>query len=1113
MRACHGLRSVASVAVVGTTENATVLFTDMVGSTALSAALAPADADLLRQRHFDLLRQAIGATAGTEVKNLGDGLMVVFRSCSAALDCAVAMQQAVEQDGRGAGVGVGLRVGLSVGEATREDDDYFGDPVVEAARLCARAEGGQILCSAIVRLLAGRRSAAEFEPLGPLELKGLAEPLETLEVRWQPLPAVSSMAIPMPSRLDVQPGVGLIGRDAEADVLGAAYKQVTVGDGRHVVLISGEAGIGKTTLCADLARRAHADGAAVLLGRCDEELTVPFQPFVDALTHLVRHAPTALLEAHVEEHGAAVLPLVPALRDRLGALPEPPSADDAGERHEVFGAVRSLLTAVAADHPVVLVVDDLQWADKASLQLLRHLVDAVDSAPLLVLGTFRDVDLSHGHPLTEILAAFRRQPRVTRIELGGLEDSSVLAFVEAAAGHGLDAAGVDLAHALYRETDGNPFFVGELLRHLVESGVITQDVTGRWSTGSGGPIALPTSVREVVGARVARLGDRAAAVLAVAAVIGQHFDLELLALAADTPEEDVLDVLDAAAAVAVVAETPGRPGWYRFSHAIIQHTLYLDLGPTRQSRVHRRVAEALETLSAGDPGDRIGQLAHHWTAATRAVDADKAIAYSRQAAEAALAAFAPEEAVRYFGQALELLAGTRQPDASLELDLRIGLGAAQRRAGDTASRDTLLGAARRAQELGDTRRLVAAAVENSRRFASSLGRIDLDKVAVLEAALQAVPPGDSKDRALLLATLCSELGFLAPFERRRELADEAIGMARRIGEPELIISTLTLCEYPLRVPRTLDERLANTAEAMALAAQVGSTGLLSWAANLRSVAAAQAGMIDEYDRCLGIQAETAARLADMSVLWGLRTRQACRAILAGDPDEAERIAGEALQIASDLAMPDALVFYSFPIRKARWQQGRFEELVPLMAQVVADNPGIPALESGLALAYADTGRDEQAWALLESGAARRFEHLPDDGAWIVGMSQYAEVAIRLRAPGPAAILFDMLRPWHAQISDNWTNTEGPVCAYLAALAAVLGRDEEAERLFTQAGAICDRIGAKFFGARNDLEWGRMLLARDPARARQLLRRAEAVADTKGYALVAQRARALLAGDA
>ena len=198
-----------------TTENVAILFTDVVGSTELGLSLSPEAADEVRRGHFSILRQALAESGGTEVKNLGDGVMVVFGSASAALSCAVAMQQGVERDNRVREHSVGLRVGLSGGEVSREDDDYFGDPVVEAARLCAACESGQVLAADIVRLTAGRRSRHEYRSLGELTLKGLPDPVETVEVRWEPLAGSATNAVPLPGRLAVRPRVGVVGREAE----------------------------------------------------------------------------------------------------------------------------------------------------------------------------------------------------------------------------------------------------------------------------------------------------------------------------------------------------------------------------------------------------------------------------------------------------------------------------------------------------------------------------------------------------------------------------------------------------------------------------------------------------------------------------------------------------------------------------------------------------------------------------------------------------------------------------------------------------------------------------------------------------------------------------------
>ena len=634
------------------------------------------------------------------MKNLGDGLMVVFRAASAALSCAVAMQQGIERDSRRREHPVGLRVGVSAGEVSSEDGDYFGEPVIEAARLCARCASGQVLAADIVRLTAGRRSRHRCRSLGRLTLKGLPDPVETVEVLWEPLGEDEpGPVVPLPRRLAVRPAVGVVGRDAELAAVLDAFKRVAAGEGREVLLVSGEAGLGKTTVIAEAARVAFDGGACVLFGHCEEDVAAPYQLFTEALGHFVTHAPQEQLVAHVESWGSELARLVPALSSRLPGLGPSTATDADTERYQVFAAVVGLLVMVSSAQPVVLVLDDLQWADRASLQLLRHLVGSDQAMRLLVLGTYRDTELSHSHPLVETLADLHRHGGVARLELAGLDDTGVASLMEAAAGHALDDTAVRLARALHRETDGNPFFVSEVLRHLAETGAIYQDAaTGRWVAAA--PLdatALPASVRTVIGARVGRLGPDAERVLSLAAVIGRDFDLDVLARATTLSDDDVLDILDAATAAALVRELTDTPGHYSFAHALIQHTLYEDLGPTRQARAHRQVAEALEELCGDRPGSRVGELARHWSAAPTGRPA-KALDYSRRAADAALAALAPGDALGYYTQALDLYARSDDPDPMLGIDLAIGLGTAQRQTGDAAFRDTLLDAARRAAD-------------------------------------------------------------------------------------------------------------------------------------------------------------------------------------------------------------------------------------------------------------------------------------------------------------------------------------------------------------------------------------------------------------------------------
>jgi class 3 adenylate cyclase/tetratricopeptide (TPR) repeat protein len=1097
-------------------EHITVLFTDLVGSTELATSLAPGAADELRNRHFSCLRQAIAASGGTEVKNLGDGLMVVFPAASAALGCAVAMQQAVNRDNADAERPLGLRVGMSTGESTKEGEDYFGEPVIEAARLCAQAEGGQILVSDLVRATAGRRSPHPFTSLGELELKGLPEPIETLQVSWEPLEGSNTdteRVVPLPGHLARSPAVGVIGRDAEMQVMEDAIKRVTGAEGRAVLLISGEAGMGKTTLAAAAARSAFDNGACVLFGRCGEDLASPYQLFAESLGHYITHAPEDQLRIHVLDHGSELSRLVPALGSRIRDLPSSRATDADTERYLLFAAVVGLLATASADRPIILVLDDLQWADNGSLLLLRHLAAAEQEMRVLVVGTYRDSELSRSHPLTDTLANLHRQRDVSRIELVGLDDSGVLSYLEAAAGQALDDVGVGLAHAVYRETDGNPFFVSEVLRHLSETGAIYQDASGRWtSDDSLEQMVLPDSVRVVIGARVGRLGQDAERVLSMAAVIGRDFDLDLLAQATKTSEDELLDILDAAAAASLVRELTDAPGHYNFAHSLIQHTLYEDLGPTRRARAHKQVGEALEDLCGDDPGRRVGELARHWVNASQPIDLTKAITYSRQAGDAALAALAPADALSYYSQALDLYPQVTDPDPILALDLAIGLGTAQRQTGDAAFRDTLLGAARRAIDLDDSKRLVAAALANSRGFYSNVGGIDTDKVEVLEKALAELP-ADSPDRALILATLCSELAYGSSLERRRALADEAIAIAESSADDAIIVRVLNDVFVPLDVPSLNEELETWTARALTQAEGLNDPVLLFWAARSRSVVAESAGDLVELDRCIDAMTSLAEQLNEPTWKWISAYRRAVRAQIAGDCDRVESLANDALRIGTEGGQPDATSFWGAQLVAVNHQRGTMDELVPLIEQLAAQAPSAAGLATAaLARAYAETDRITESRDLLERISSAAFD-LPLDQLWLTGMVCYAEAAISVGDPKYAQPLLEELTPWAAQLAGYGTTNSGPVSAYLGGLATVLGRYDDAGTYFAQSKTTSDRIGAKFFAARTDLWWGKMLAGRqgpgDEERARELLTKAHSVAATNGYGNIERRAAAAL----
>jgi class 3 adenylate cyclase len=1104
--------STTTQSTIHRSENLVVMFTDLDGAGELWRRLSHEAAGEVRRKHFSTLRQALAEAGGTEVKNLGDGLMIVFGSASAALGCAVSMQQGVERANRGRQYSAGLRIGLSQGEVTEEDSNIFGDPVVEASRLCGICEIGQILAADVVRLMAGRRSRHQYRSLGELNLDRGSDPIETFEVLWEPIGVVDAgTVIPLPQRLRLSPTFGVVGRDAEFQSLTDATKRVVDGEGREVLLISGEAGMGKTTLVAEAARAAFDSGACVLLGHCEEDLVTPYQLFAEALGHYVLHATDEQLFAHVEAHGSELGRLVPALVSRVPNLPPSKATDSDTERYLLFAAVVGLLATASELQPVILVLDDLQWADVESLQLLRHLTAAERAMRVLVLGTYRPNELSQARTLRETLGVLRRYGGVTRIELTGLDDRGVASLLEAVAGHPLDDAGLGLAEAVNRETDGNPFFVREVLRHLSDTGAIYRDVTGKWvADGSVEQLALPDSVREVIGGRVVRLGKDAERVLSVAAVIGRDFDLDLLARATKVPEDDLLDVLDAAAAVALVREVPDT-GHYNFAHALIQHTLYEDLGPNRRARTHKQVAEALESLCGDRPGNRVGELARHWFNATQPIDLAKAINYARQAGDAALSALAPGEALRYYAQALDLYPQVSDPDPVLGIDLAIGLGTAQRQTGDPRFRETLLGAARRAADFGDIDRLVAAALANDRGTFSTVNAIDTAKVEILETALARIST-DHPDRALVLSALCSQLTIGSSLERRQALGDEAVAIAEASGDDAIIARVLNDIGIPLGVPSLLDQSLARSAEALARAQRVGDPVLLCSAASARRRTAGCAGDIAEMDRCLEIKAPLVEQLGQPYLTWIHTLQRATRALVAGEAGQAELLVTEGFQIGSDGGQPDAAIVFGAQMIMVSWWRGTMGGLVPLIEQTITDNPGLPVFVAVLALAHAEGDRSDEVRRLLKDFAEEKFD-LPLDTTWLTGMVAYAEAAIQCRDPLFAGPIFERLAPFADQWLYTDLTTSGPVSRSLGGLAAVLGRYDEADAFFSTSAASSGRAEAKFFVAQTDLLWGMMLADRrapgDIEKARDLLTRARSVAASNGYGIVELRAASRL----
>jgi class 3 adenylate cyclase len=1105
----------------GRIATATVVVCDLAGSTEQRSELGDDAADRLAVVLDRVLRGAVARHRGSVVKSTGDGLMAVFDSATDALRAAVTIQQQSERWNRASPERewLMLRIGASAGDVHFVAHDCHGVPVVEAARLESAAEPGSILVTELVRLLVGNRGDNRFESVGRLTLKGFPEPLETFRVEWEPLAdddgdgARSSLAadrVPLPGRLQVRPSIGVIGYEAQLAAIERAVSRVSDGRGRELLLITGEPGQGKTTVAGEGARAAFDTGACVLFGHCEESFTTPYQLFSEALGHYVIHAPEERLRAHVERHGSELARVVPALAQRVPDLPSSKATDPDTERYLLFAAIAGLLWSEAEHQPVVLVFDDLQWADPGSLQLLSHLAGEDITAKVLVLGAFRDAALPHATALREALGMFRRHGGVERLDLRGFDHAGVVSCMEALAGYSFIGDEIQLADAVYRETDGNPFYVVQILSHLVETEAIFQDSSGRWvSKGSFATIALPDSIREVIGGRIVPLGASVERMLSFAAVIGRDFDAELLGRALSVRDNELIDMLEAAESAALVRETSDQPGHYSFAHALIQHTLYEALGATRRAATHRQIGEALETLCAGRPGPRVGELARHWTSASDHLDAPKAVEYSRLAGDAALRSLAPSDALRYYADALRLWPSLSDAHAVLRLDLTIGLGTAQRQAGDPSFRETLLGAARDAIALDDADRLVAAALALHRGLFSNFGAIDAERIEVFEQALDRLTETDTR-RALVLSAYCLEIVVGSTLARRTELADEALAIAEASGDDMVMLRVMNDLDYALMAPPMLERQLAHTAEALQRAERLGDPALLFFAANWRRQACAQVGAFDDMARCTEIMRGLEEQLNQPMLTWVHTFSLAWLAIIRGDTDAAEREAAKAFEIGTESGLPDAEFIYGAQMMIVHHQRGLLDTLSPLIEDMATGTPNTSGVLMGaLAVASIEADRPDEARARLETFAHDGYD-LEMNPVWITGMAFYADAAIGLGDPVFAAPLFERLEPWAHLWADNGATAENPICHYLGGLAAVLGRYDVADEYLARSAHVCEAAGAEFFLAQTRLLRGRTLAMRagagDHERARDLLEQAKSSAESRGYATVAKRAR-------
>jgi DNA-binding SARP family transcriptional activator len=909
-------------------------------------------------------------------------------------------------------------------------------------------------------------------------------------------------SFPVPVVLTAAADDMFVGRDADVEALAGVYADVTAG-ARRLMLMYGEPGIGKTRLAAEFAQHAHEQGAIVLYGHCDEEGLLAQQPFVEALRHYVRVCPAHELAGQLQRVSGELRRIVPELADRIPGLPEPLAGDPEGARSRLFEAVAALLCEAAQSTPVVLVLDDLHWADKATLLLLKYVVRYPRAGRLMILGLYRETELDVDHQLNAVLTDLGREHHLEQRALAPLDASAVSELVGVHAG---EEASSELRRLVYEETEGNAFFVVEMLRHFAEAGAIGAVRTGFELGIAMGPLAVPETVKDVIGQRVGRLGHETTRMLATAAVLGRVFELQVLQRVGVLAEEELIDGLESAVRARVIEEVAGPAGRYTFSHALIRDTVYGELTATRRALLHRRAGAALEAAHGPSLGPYLAELAHHFAQAGLNADLDKAIEYGRRAGEHAIAQSAYEQAAAHFRRTVELIDAVNPGrHQGQRCDLVIAQGEAERRAGDPVYRETLLGGARLAQELQDPERLARAALANTRGMYSSGDGIDRERVAVLEAALAAYDRADSAMRAALLALLALELATDHDARRRVRLNEEAVAMARRVGDPRTLALVLTQrCVAQWTPALTPAERRANLHEAGEIAERLQDPLLAGHVAYFGAHAAMNVGDLEESDRMLERLSAVAEELAQPFLRWYAALARAKRCAISGPPEEAERLAFVALEIGRRAGQPDSGLWFRGQIVAARFLGRSLDRDEPHMPDAfpvggtpatgpeVTPNPSMPLLTgAAMSLILCEVGRLDDArrhFELLMSGG---LDDLPPDYMALL-IPVYASVTCaRLGDTRRAERLYEILEPQSDHLVTTGASWFGATTHYLGLLAATLERPDEADAWFTVAERTYASLDAKPWLARLRSDWSAAVPRRDHGRAPPLVEHAAA----------------------
>ncbi|HET6810153.1 MAG TPA: BTAD domain-containing putative transcriptional regulator [Acidimicrobiales bacterium] len=908
-------------------------------------------------------------------------------------------------------------------------------------------------------------------------------------VPGRPVPVGAGAALTPAAALDEarapasRPGrPAMVGRREELERTRALVEDARAGRG-GLLLVTGEAGIGKTRLAEETARWAEEHGVAVSWGHSPEmEGAPPLWPWVQLLRDLVPDA------------GALPPPL------RSDSPPVVPGAEPEGGApgsFQLYEAARRLLEQAAARRPTLLVVEDLHWSDVASLRLLRYLCAGDAPLPVAVLATAREEHQSAA--LADLESDAARSEVIGRLALGRLSREAAEELVAALTGDAVPDRALD---SLLERSGGNPFFLSELVR-----------------LGAAGVAGVPQGVRDVIRRRRSRLSEPTQRLLGAAACCVDRIDLSVLAEVLDQPAPVLLDQAEEALAAKLLREVPDRAGWFQFSHPLLRDAIAEDISRTRQAHLHRRLAEVLEARLSSHPDDStVAALAHHYATAAPLGTLGEAIRWGKEAARRDLGRWAAEDAMERVARTLDLARSDGSVPPAEVIDLLILRARAQRFLGDDTGRASVVEAMDLARSSGDPRRVVEAALALGRDawgFTTVFGAVDEHLAGQLAWALPEVEKVDPPLWVEGTALLAGELVFSADPDRAAGLAGRALTAARRLGDPAILQGALQARWVAIWGPETLSERTALVAELDSLGRRAGldpaRTLMLRWSTALEAVDP------DETERVMGEVRRLVATRRHPALEAMIRWRRSLSTILDGRFSEAEELITANYEAAARFNPHEAFDAYSGQLASMYWLWGRIGELTEVLAQAIVDQPyNLHAFGPAHALALVNAGRTDEARARLHSLSLAELDRAP---ASMLRSGTTATLAVACAEVGERDLCTHALRligddrDSPAVVDHVGVFYMGSRAAHRGRLHLALGQLDDAVPALERGLAVDSRAPAAAFALKDGIDLGESLLRRggpgDAERARQLVAHARAEAARLGTATDLARAEALV----